>query len=599
VGLFRRTPRALVASATRLTSSNKQNGRDVEAWQQRALRYYNTNGEIRFCSAFYARMLARVRFFPATVENDGTLEQIEFGPAVDILDRIQDPGGGRRRIQYDYGRLMFVTGEGALFVSEDDGTERWRFLWRDELELDDRTGVAWRKNAKGARIEQGTAYRMWTPNPTHSDLADSPIRAVLDIAEELNILTAAVRATAVSRMLNGMILLPTEVSPPPEESGQDDDPQKSPFLSMFTEHVRAQIEDPASAEAKVPFLLEAAYEYLDQVRWLQLHDPQSDYLERDLRIEAIKRLGLGLDMPPEALEGFSNTNHWAAQQIQWDMWRSHGVPIADQFALDLADVILRPMLREQGVPWEDVTIGYDDSQVIISPDQTAVADQAMDRAAIGFEGYRKMKGIPEDYAPTEKEQKFVFGIKTRDPVVAGLEEAAPAVRGPTAPPGVSRDGQANTPPSPTGGRTVSRQESMTASIVGAAHLALAQCRSKAGARLVSVVRRPSPGAQRCPECEQAISDVPNSMVASALGPEMIFELAKKDPIALVAGGTNDFKSILSEWGVRPSEVAVLCQRIEAYAAKTLFDSKVPDLPPGFTSHVEQSLRMSEHAVQAK
>ena len=148
-------------------------------------------------------------------------------------------------------------------------------------------------------------------------------------------LTAAVHATAVSRVLNGIFCSPRVAPAPPEEGRtKTRSSRRSSRCSRSTS--RAQIENPGSAAAKVPFILEADYDYLDQVRWMQMHDPASDYLERDLRIEAIKRLGLGLDLPPEALEGFSNTNHWAAQQIQWDMWRTHGVPIADQFTGDLA-----------------------------------------------------------------------------------------------------------------------------------------------------------------------------------------------------------------------------------------------------------------------
>src|SRR5262245_49043479 len=327
MGLFSRVPRALVASAAPFRGQRDNRDYSDEAWQLRALRYYNHTGEVRFCSQFYARMMARVRFFPATIETDGTVKAIESGPAVDALDRIQGPDGGRQRVQYDYGRLMFVTGEGALFVNSttgggDNERESWRFLWRGELRKDPDSDITWRVNGKGERVEQGTAYRMWTPHPERSDWAASPLRAVLDIAEELNILTAAVRATAVSRMLNGMLMLPSEISPQPMGPGADEDPQQSVFLAAFIEHIKAQIEDPAAAEAKAPFLLEGAYEYLDRVKWIQMHDPQSDYLERDLRIEAIKRLALGLDMPPEALEGFPNTNHWAAQQIQWDMWRA-------------------------------------------------------------------------------------------------------------------------------------------------------------------------------------------------------------------------------------------------------------------------------------
>ncbi|HEY1309292.1 MAG TPA: hypothetical protein VGF24_37390 [Vicinamibacterales bacterium] len=564
----------------------------MEGWQQRALQVYKNVGEVNFSAKFYARMLARIRIFPVEINEDGTQDAIESGVPMQLLDRIQDPGGGRKRIQYDYGRLMMVTGEGALFGSYlETDRERWRFLWRQELITDPSTKVTYRRDAKGQRSnESGVAYRMWTPSPENSWRADSPLRGVLDVADELVLLTAAVRATAVSRMLNGMLLMPSEISPPPAEVGDDEDPQVSPFLQMLTKHLQAQLDDPSSAAAKSPFLLEAAYEYLDQVRWMQMHDPQSDYLERDLRIEAIKRVGLGMDMPPEALEGFSNTNHWAAQQIQWDMWRSHGVPIADQFVTDLNQVYLRPALMAAGEDPTNIGIGYDDSLVVISPDQTAVADQAMDRAAISFEGYRKMKGIPEDYKPSEDEQKFVFGLKTRDATVAGLEEQAPPVHGPTAPPQVSPTGLSNVPPQPTDGRVVSRQEARVASIVGAANLAIRQCRAKAGARLRQRTRN-------CDQCQQDIDKMENALVASTLGIDALRIAGMNDPIALVQGGTADFRSMLQEWGIDDQNSGVLCERVEAFAAQTLFDMNTPEVPPGFAAHVEHALEVADrHAV---
>jgi hypothetical protein len=599
VNLRRRPRRALVASAAKLTPSNASyQKRQEEIWQTRALGFYDRIGEIRFCSQFYARMLSRVDFFPAKLNADGKLEQIKDGPAVELLDRIQDPGGGRKRIQYDYGRLMFVTGEGILLGTDLEGDrERWRFLWRGEVHIDDQTGVATRKDSFGGLTnEKGVGYRMWTPHPMWSDRADSPLRAVLDIAEELIILTAAVRATAVTRLLNGMLVVPSEIAPAPPEEGLDEDPELNVFVQKLVEHITAQIENPGAAEARVPFYMEGGYDYLDRVKWIEMHNPATDYLEKDLRLEAIDRLALGLDLPPEALKGLSDANHWTGQQVKWDMWQTHGKPFADQFATDLNDAYLRPALIEADEDPADIFIGYDDSQVVVSPDQTAVADEAMDRLALGFTGYRKLKGIPEDMAPTEEEQKLIAGVKMRDPVVAGLEEAAPPVRGPTAGPHVHQD-QPGTPPEPTNGRVVSRQEARIASINGAAHMALRQCRSKAGARLRTATQE-----HRCADCQESIDGVPNAIVASTLGQEGIAEqlaaMSKRDPIQLVRGGTDDYRATLEEWGVPTASATVLCERIEAYAAATLFDPNTPDLPPGYTSYVEHALEMSDLAEAA-
>ena len=126
---------------------------------------------------------------------------------------------------------MGVTGEGVLFQSERDGVEEWRFLWKDEVKQTIEGDGRWERVRADKQPysprEIGIAYRLWTPHPRHSDEADSPLRSVMDIAEELLILTMAVRATAISRMTNGVWAMPSELSFA-SVSGQylgDEDPQ--------------------------------------------------------------------------------------------------------------------------------------------------------------------------------------------------------------------------------------------------------------------------------------------------------------------------------------------------------------------------------------
>src|SRR5512144_493059 len=179
-------------------------------WQEQALKNYDAIGEVHFAAQSIARMMSRVRFFPAT--KDGT--EIESGPPKDAFDRIQDPGGGRARLQYNYGRLITITGEGALFLSVFEGEERCNFLWKDELKVQSDSGLAVRLDSSRRETgEIGVAYRMWTPHPRNSDEADSPLRAVADICRELIILTASVHATATTRMTNGILAYAQEITP--------------------------------------------------------------------------------------------------------------------------------------------------------------------------------------------------------------------------------------------------------------------------------------------------------------------------------------------------------------------------------------------------
>lgn len=587
--------RALTAAAAKLQGRDSETYRRMsEPWQLRALSYYDVIGEIRFASQFYAKLLSKVRYYPARQLPDDRKEPITDGAPVEILHKIQDPGGGRSRLQYDYGRMMFVTGEGVLFGDRlDSEEERWRFLWKDEVRRrDDGMYERVRYDKQPFSPPQvGQAYRLWTPHPRHSDMPDSPLHSVMDIAEELIILTAAVRATAVSRMTNGVFILPSELSPNqygvPDDDDYigDEDPETSVLMSDYIEHATAQIENPGTAEAALGFTLEGAYEYVDRIRWMATHDPQTDYMEKELRTEAVRRLALGLDFPPEFLLGMTDANHWTARQVVYDMWRSYGTPVAERFADDLADVYLRPALREEGyADWQNVVIDYDDSRVVIPPDRTEDADKALDRIAISFEGYRKMKGIDEDMAPSEDEKEFLASLKLRQPIELEDGNLVIPQRGPVAQ--MNGNDPEDGPPSPNGGRVVSRQEARTASVLGAAKMALLRCREVAGARL----RRHQQG---CEECQEATDQKPNAVVASVLGVEQVARLGVRDPMALVQGGADGFYALLCAEGYDSTQAASLKQMIEVYAGKTIFDPRQPELPAGFVAAVEKGLEVTD------
>ncbi len=581
----REPPRALTASASRLSGRGESayQKRLTLPWQYRALQYYDQIGELHFASHFLARMMSRVRYFPAFLSENGVKTPITEGLPVQLLNQIQDPGGGRSRLQYSYGLLSFVTGEGVLFGY--DMGRRWKYLWKDEVKIDE-NGLAIRLYPdKRESDEVGVGYRFWTPHPRQSDLPDSPVSSVMDICEELLILTASVRGTAVSRMTNGFMTIPQELSFGPAEPIGDEDMENDIFLADFAEHVQNQIDDPGAASSKVPFVVVGNYEYLDRVAWVKTHDPATDYMEKDLRTEAIKRMALGLDMPPEALLGMTDANHWTAKQVMHDMWRSHGIPKAEQFADDLAEAYLRPLLRaDEFARAEDVIVDYDDSQVVISPDRVEDANQAKQLGMISDEAYFELNGYPPAYAASEDDKKVWLAVQLKDPnLLKGTPYYVEPVAPPSLPPGPNgappnRRDAANGPPPPRNGRVVSRQESRTASahILGAADLALLRCRKLAGVRI----------RHKCPECAKGH---PDAIVASILGAENV-----KPPRELVDGGTEEFLSLLEEIGVGKSLAASLAQTLEVYAARTLFESDHPLLPSAFMAQVESALEVTEY-----
>ena len=87
-------------------------------------------------------------------------------------------------------------------------------------------------------------YRLWTPHPRYSWLADSPMRGVLDLCKELLTLTQAVNAMAINHAARaGMMLVPEELDFPPPEGGTDDQPDVDGFEYVWGERafVRGEV----------------------------------------------------------------------------------------------------------------------------------------------------------------------------------------------------------------------------------------------------------------------------------------------------------------------------------------------------------------------
>jgi hypothetical protein len=577
----------LVASAASYTSRSSDNAylnRKALTWQKRALAYLDLVPELAYSSRFYARMLRPLRVFPGTLRPDGTIEPIKEGLPVEMLGRLKGKDGTSKSILGSYGRLMFTTGEGNLLgLHLDTEDEYWSFVWNEEVDVErvgDRvTKVIHKPMGNADPIEYSAAearvFRMWTPHPRRSGEADSPMRSVLEIAEELIALTASVRATATSRTVQGMLLMPTEMVPVPAEVTGDEDEESDPFVDEMLSHLESQVEDAGSAAAASPWVIWGAYELLDRIRMVQLHDPQTDYMERDLRKEAVERMARGMDFPAEYLMGLATANHWAAKQILDDMWRSHGTGIADQYVGDINDAYLRPGLREGNYPgWEDIVIGWDEAAIVVPADQSADADAAHDRGEISGSGYRKLKNIPEEYKPSADEHDEYLAIKLKNEGILGIEAPASAPNTPDTP----------LPPGPEGdsGR---KTRVVAASVeLGAAEMALARCRELAGIRIKQKEKI-------CPEFFVGVNGGPNGELASVVGVEILDRLST-NALALVRGGADTLKIVLATWGYAPEQAEAISEMVESYAARTLFKNGHQTLPSGFAAQFDKAKEAS-------
>jgi hypothetical protein len=601
----------LTAAARQVGPRNAERlQRLIQPWQARALSFYDTCGECWYPAQGYARSLKRIRFFPGFLNERGEIEEADDGPLVELFDRVQDPGGGRSELQGAYGRLWFLIGDGRLTVTQQDGQEAWEFLSPAELRIVPGTldPVQYlRFRAPGLAPEdlmdapddafepmddQARVYRLWNRHPTYTDLADSPVKGVLELYELLQWLTAAASANAASRTANrGAFYLPEELDFGQNDVDEpDEDPQNDPFFQELIEVLSKAISNPGTAEAAAPLVIRGkamlphpdglgATPMVDLMRWFPM-GPDSDYSELDASVKVISRIANGLDLPVDWVTGNTgDVNHWSGWLVDEQGFRMHIAPVADSFARDLNAAYLRPAAIEAGIPdAERVAVGYDPAAAINHPDEIQTARDAYKDGVVGPTYYRDKIGASDDAAPSEDELAIIFALQK-----ATLPGEEPAE---TAPQDGGMGGDVDeTVPATEEDTAVSASALQAAHVLGALNLTVHRGRELAGSRLRTKT-------QGCQPCKEALEGVPTALVASTLGRERIREELNGhgEEHSLVAGAADGFAATVTRWGV-PADIALELGRLaEQHALRTLYEPDPPPLPAGVQAVVVKAIR---------
>lgn len=608
---------SLTAAATKVVKSDGTKFRRLEqAWQRRALTYYEMTPEAHFAATYQGNMMSQIRLYPAKL--DGTeREETDDEKILEFVNRIHDPGSPERsEMQRSFGRLMLLTGEGYLLATgtgDKELPESWEFVSTAELRVD-ADGRLRRFAAPGGMgivyetpdgeaeddafelldEQEAVAYRMWRPSPKHSALADSPMQGVLDLFEELLLLQMAVRARVRSRLTSaGLLILDESISlPVPVDASADPrDLREDPLFRAMTTHMMKPIADEGSASAVVPFMLRTGVEEGRSIKDLALHlrfsDPNETYRETGLRTECIDRIATGMDFPAEILRGTGDLTHWNAWQVDEQVAKTLIFPVCALLCSNLTDSYLRPALRDAGIEdWQDYVIWYDPAAIITHPDQSANARELYDRGELDGDLLRDAHGWSgEEDAPDDEFVIKWMAKEKKDPQLFLTGEPTPAAPqlGPDGQPipGPGQNGQAPIdsaatdkvpPPEPL---FASGARVRTSQITGAAEIALDRARELAGSRVRS--RAPS-----CAECFEGMETVPNAQLVAALGPEKLAAIGAPAAPDLVRGGASLLASVLEgpRFGLSHEWAVELQEAVEAHAARTLLDEDA-SMPEGF------------------
>lgn len=608
----------MTASGARIDVGDRSEAKRLmslrQAWQPEAWVYRRNLGELRYAVTYLGNSAQRMRLFPGcwipdneapvsiadaagmSSEDTGGLDLPDelIADAHDALNRLGS--GGPLALAQLMKRLtenFEVAGECFLVGEDDDDTgESWDVRSTSEVVVsnDGRFGYRNTPLATGAAsgdvtyvdtspLSRTFVSRLWVPDPEWRVLADSPVRACLDILEELLLAGKEVRAHTRSRLANnGILKVPSELEVV-HANAVDVDDEDDPFLAELMAAATAALTDEGAASAVVPLIVKGKAEALKGLEHMPIKRDAPTESAKD-RQELIGRLATGLDLPAEVLTGKVDLNHWTAWQVDDDAFRHHIEPVVVTEVDALTTGYLWVELESRGHPRalvRQVVVWYDPTALLTHPDRSKDAFAAHESLALSDEALRRYLGFPDTDAPDDLEvlRRIALKIRTLDPAIQAaifkrLDPTLPDpvnVTTPPTEPGEGDDGGGEGPdngegpppagppdgPPPASGASVSEPgpqhaaptslppspdvpgvppESVTASrrlltidrslrdrLLTTVNATMLRALERAGAKVVSKARTASAAAIR-----ETIRDVPTYLVCPTLGPAVVASL---------------------------------------------------------------------------
>ncbi len=415
-------PRSLVASAVQYRlddiSYNVYRFRD-ETWQRELWRLYDIVPEFGYAARWVGNCCSQVRIYVAKVDKLGRVQGEATKAKVSALsDTVLGGPAARRDHLRAAGINLTVAGEAYLMGRTVEGTDEWYVLSSSEIRRI-KGDLYWgsKDYRQPVNLDNSLVTRVWTPHPQRIWCADSPARSCQPILRELEQLTKYVFSQIDSRLVGaGLLIIPNNLDLPADPQNPDQTAGESLMMRLATAGA-ASLRGEGTALAVLPHIIEASPEDVERGFKLLQFDSELSKQALELRAEAIRRLGLGMDMPPEALTGMGEANHWNGWFIDGYGIKVHIEPIINRICDALTKAYLAPALKKMGEDPADYVYSYDTSPLSVRPQRLQDALNLYEKNIVGAEAVRVAGYFKESDAPTEEEsaKRFTQEVVLRDP----------------------------------------------------------------------------------------------------------------------------------------------------------------------------------------
>lgn len=411
----------------------------VEPWQVRGWMAFDAVAEMAFGFNFMAETIGRIDpqigvKTPQGIEpigdGAGKLPPDVLGAAQQALDELRVGDDGLGGLIERLALNKYVAGQYWLVPPQNPGINPWTvhsvLEARAMPALQDRVTGAY-VGPGGAQItfEDGSqrtvvnAIKVHKPHPARAYLATGPLRAMLDVAEECEMLVRQIKAVAMSKLINGLFIIPTELQI------LDGDGQPLDFGEELDLAFKAAILDHGSTESVTPLIARCPAELMKTWQYVTFEKGIDDGIIARLD-NSVARLANGMPMPAEIILGLGTTTHWNAREIDENLYKGFVGPEGDWHYTRILSKVIRPrvmqLLGSVDDPWApgamndliipgdvaNIACWWDEGALIAHPDKSNQALALYGNAfrpnfGISGQGVREMTDIPEHFAPTPEE----------------------------------------------------------------------------------------------------------------------------------------------------------------------------------------------------
>lgn len=507
-----------------------------KGWQNDAWDYYDTIGELRFGISWISNAMSRVNLVAARppraagdepmfidLEDEGITEAERR--AAEIVNMIADGASGQGQMLASFGIHLSVAGIAYLVVEpplEDmisDSFDTWQVLSSEQIR-EAQTGIEIRIAEREWRPVHPNAVivKVWRQHPRRSWEPDAPTHGVLSVLNEIDLLSKHIQASAQSRLAGaGLLAIPAEAVFPDGQGAQssqnldpdndDTTPPQDNFVDSLVEAMTVPLTDRGSAASVVPLVIKVPGELVDKIKHISFSTP-FDAQAKELLDNAIRRLALGMDIPPEILTGTSAMNHWGAWQVAEEAITLHIEPLTETVVHALTIGFLRAVLVAEGYEPDAAVVWYDTSDLRTRPDKSASAIEAYDRNELSATALLRELGLSVEDAPDEDEKRerillsVIKGAPTlAPPLLAELGYITSNTEDELEPVEQQIVSESQTNSEPEQSRAMPERATVNSALSAACDIIVRRALERAGSRLRSAAGKGQPGGAASIQCD--------------------------------------------------------------------------------------------------